>query len=437
MIRPQRAAVFVLVLPLCLPRAATAQRLTDESIAALREWVSAVEDHVPGRADAAVRHVAGLRYSVRVELNKSYSQFIKALPENFAVTRSEDDENEVILFARAVRQRAGVAAFLKRAAMLHTDALIFAGQFPAPIDDAPPPPPRAQRDAARRSDPPPLLFNEVIALARDGEVFGDGKADWHLRFARSLLDVMLTAGRGRVSEDDRRFVAEWYHAVSAFFFANGNYADSTPHLLHAARVLPDDADVLFDRASYAETFGLPIYQHVLEDPNYYGRPGYQTSGIPIETKTNEEAERLYRRTLTVDPSYVEARIRLARLLDRRGQHDEAAAEITAALEAKPAGVALFFAHIIAGRIASSRGRYDDALREYRAASALYPNAQSALLGASHAALMLANVGDALGPLQQLPGNTIAADEDPLLDYELGAGRDVDALLKAVRSRLVG
>jgi len=427
------AALMVPMVLVTTPLPAVAPNQTTASMTVLRQWVAAVNEHVPGEPDAAVRYAAGMTYRARVELNELYPLFIEVLQEGFVRTRS-GIESDTAALARTVRQRPGAAAFLKRAAMLHTDVLIFAGRFPRPPDDAPPPLPRTERERARAADTPPLLYNERIALARDGEVLGDAKADWNLPFARSLLDVLLGAGRRRVPQEDRAFVGEWYHAVSAFLFANRKYADATPHLQHAARMLPDDRHVLFDRATYAEALGLPIYQSVLDDPAY-GNGRSALDGIPSGNQTNGEAERLYRRTLAVDPSYVEARVRLARLLERRGQYEEADEQITAALDAGPRGVPLFFAQLIAGRIASARGRYEDALRHYRAASGLNAGAQSALLGASHAALMLADVREALGPLQQLAGSAARSGEDPWLDYEFGAGRDADALLTAVRSRV--
>jgi tetratricopeptide (TPR) repeat protein len=426
-------ALIVPTVLVSIPLSAVAPIQTTTSMTALRQWIEAVSDHASGEPDGAVRYVAGMTYSARVELNKLFPLFIKVLQANSVATRSEI-ESRVAALARTVGQRSGSKAFLKRAAMLHTEALIFSGRFPRPPDDAPPPLPRTERERARTADTPPLLYNEWISLARDGEVLGDAKADWNLPFARSLLDVLLGGGRGRVPQDDRVFVGEWYHAVSAFLFASGNYADATPHLQHAARVLPDDPHVLFDRATYAETLGLPIYQSVLDD-RAYGNGRYVLGGIPSGNQTNGEAERLYRRTLAVDPSYVEARVRLARLLERRGQYEEAAAQITAALDGRPSGVPLFFAHLIAGRIASGRGRYEDALRHYRAALGLNGGAQSALLGASHAALMLADVREAVGPVQQLAGSAARSGEDPWLDYEFGAGRDAAALLTAVRARV--
>ena len=307
-------------------------------------------------------------------------------------------------------------------------------------------------------------MTERMTITQDGEVVGDTPGDWNLPFARSLLDELLTPTERRtvsppcteeiaeglrqarlsslncrmvvlpsppVSPDDREFVGAWYHAVAAFLFAMGMNGDATGHLHYAARVLPDDPRLLFDRGSYAETFGLPIYQAVHEWAS--SRPNTVITGIPAEQKTNAEAEQHYRRALEVDPSYVEARVRLARLLDRRGRHDEAAAQIDKALEAQPAGVVGFYARIIAGRIAVARGRYDEALRHYQAASSIHPYAQSALLGASHASLMLADVPQTLAPLGQLGGDH-AKVADPWWDYQLGAGRDVNALLAALWAR---
>ena len=408
------------------------QRQTLASVAALQRWVEAVNQHAPGHPDASVQFVTGLSYGNRVDLHTSYSLFIRALRGELVATRSDID-TMVTVRARTVRMNPGAATFLKRAAVLHSDALVFASRFPALLDDAPPPPPRgAHSGVARGAASPPLLYNEVVTLTRDGEVYGDAKGDWNLPFARSLLDVLLRLSPASRAESG--FVGEWYHATTAFLFANGNYADATSHLDHAARVLPDDPNVLSDRGAYAEAFGLPIYQVLLDDPAH-GRRGGFTTGIPDERKTNGDAERAYRRALAVDPSYVEARVRLARLLEHRGQHAEASAEIATALAAAPTGVTGFYASLVAGRIASTRGRYDDALGHYRAALALYPQAQSALLGASHAALMLADTRETLRPLQELPGRASTSAEDPWWAYQVGAGRDVNDLLHALWGKL--
>jgi tetratricopeptide (TPR) repeat protein len=423
----QARLVALVLLVLCVSTPVQAQRLTTASVEALHRWVDAVNGHQPGRPDAAVGSVAAMTYAARRDLNTSFPVFIRVLRDEFVATNSEVEKG-VTTYARMVRNDPGIATFLKRAAILHADAVVFARRFPEPPDDAPPVLPPSQSivagDPARleRAASPPLLTNERVTVTRDGEIIGDAKLYWSLPFARSLLDMLLRFPSDPVSRDDYAFVADWYHTVAAYLFARGLNGDATGHLRHAARVLPDEPHALFDRGTYAEWFGLPIYQ-ALGD-----------ALMLSEDKTNADAERLYRRTLEVDPSYVEARVRLARLLDRRGRHDEAAAEIAAALDGNPAGITGFYAHIVAGRIATARGRYAEALRFYREASNLYDHAQSALVGASHAALMLADVPGTLAPLAALGGESRPQDADPWLDYGLGAGRDVNTLLAALWSR---
>ena len=382
-----------------------AQRLTPESAQYLEGWVKAVNRHTPGYPDGSVEAIATLTYGDRAQLSPSYTFFMRVLRGETMPVRN-DIERDVFDLGRTTRADPGPSTFLKRAAVLHADAVVFADRYSPRVDDAP--------VLAAGASVPPLLMSERITLTRDGQVLGDANKNWNLPFARSLLDAL----RQLNPRADAEFVGDWYHAVSAYLFSRGMFADAVRHLEAGARVLPGDPRMLFDRGTYAETFGLPIYQ-VIDD-----------SRIPSEGKTNGEAEGLYRRALEIEPSYVEARVRLARLLDHRGRHDEAAAEIDKALTAPSSDVTGFYARIVAGRIAAARGRYEEALQRYREAAAQYPGAQSALLGTSHAALMLADVPQALTPLAQLDRLPVR-DADPWLDYRLGAGRDASALLAAL------
>lgn len=433
-----RVAVLAIVTAGLLGGAAplAAQSQTPASAAALERWVTAVRVHEPGRPDLVVASIAGLTYDARRDLNTSMQMFIECLRGVKFATRTAPQVT-VTSLARGVEESPGIAAFLKRAAVLHADALIFANRFPPP-DDGPASTGSAVsvdpriRSGRRAEPPPPLLWNERIVLTRDGQVIGESVTNWNLPFARSLLDLLSMTGD--MSREDYDFVGEWYHAVAAYLFANGMNGDATAHLARAAQVLPNDARLVFDRASYAETLGLPIYQAVPDDTSYQRGNGF-SARIPSAEKTNAEAEELYRRAVEIDPAYVEARVRLARLIDWRGKHDDAASEIAIALEAKPSGVAGFYGQLIAGRIATARGRYDEALQHYRDASALYPHAQSARLGASHAALMASDVPETLAPLERLAAAPATFDTDPWWDYQLGAGRDVDAIMAHLWSRV--
>jgi hypothetical protein len=108
-------------------------------------------------------------------------------------------------------------------------------------------------------------------------------------------------------------------------FARGLYAEVAVHLAHAARLFPDHARVLFDRACYAENQGLPVNQVLLRgaDPVLLRRVRQGTARLPSGTSdatrraagfnippkqdANAEAERLFRRALKADPALHEAR----------------------------------------------------------------------------------------------------------------------------------
>jgi tetratricopeptide (TPR) repeat protein len=142
---------------------------------------------------------------------------------------------------------------------------------------------------------------------------------------------------------------------------------------------------------------------------------------------------MFRRALRADPALVEARVRLARLLEVRKRHDEAASELTAALASNPTGAVAFYAHLFAGRAAQALGKTADAAEHYRAAEALFPGSQSASLALSQAALLQSDVPAALDSIQRFDKSSTA--RDPWWWYHYGAGRDADALLREMWDRV--
>lgn len=429
--------------------------IDDASLAALRTWVNAVRTHTPGRADDSVLTVAGFSYETREDLNTGMGLFLRALMGWTYKT----DRNKAAEAIAAAGHEVG-KDFLKLAAILHSDAAAYADLHPVASNAAGrSPTPRTWKvqlghggipETIVTGDAiPPLLMADRVLLDNDGQVVGEVVSTWNWPFARSLIDL-LSAGRqprrdGRPDVATDPFVSAWYQATTAYMFASGLYGDATPHLHHASLVLPNDAASLFDRACYAEILGLPSHQELVSDATVDQRaqgqsgapPAWKTPAwepalrIPPANKTNAEAEQLFRRALAIDPLLVEARVRLARLLDLRGRHEEAGAELKTALGQNPTGVVAFYAHLFAGRAAQATGRSDEAARHYHGALDIFPDAQSALLAASHIALLRSDVSGTLAPLARLGARSVAFTADPWWQYQLGAGRDADDLLKRV------
>jgi tetratricopeptide (TPR) repeat protein len=425
----------------------------DRSVAALQAWVSAVTSHTPGRADQSVVAVAAYSYETRESLNTGLGYFFAALVGATFDTRG----NKAAATCAALGHEFG-REFLKQAAVLHSDVAAYSHLNLLPSSGQAKSPQRPGQELPRGygtkdmrpgSDPiPPLLTADRVLLDADGQVLGEVASTWNWPFARHLLDLLSTPRGGKTDYDGRAqratdpFVSAWYHATTAYMFASGLYGEATPHLHFASQALPDDALSLFDRASYAEILGLPMHQALLTEVEQLGRAGEPRVGrseaslrVPAAAKTNADAERLFRRALEVDPGLVEARVRLARLLELRGRHEEAAAELKTVLTANPAGTVAFYAHLFAGRAAQALGHAGEAARHFESASALFPDAQSARLASSQLALFRSDIPAALAPIQGLGPRSAVFTADPWWQYHLGAGRDAEDLVRAMWARV--
>jgi tetratricopeptide (TPR) repeat protein len=424
----QQGAAFATLALLALFTSATAPAQDDASANALQRWIAAVNEHKPGSADNAAGFVVSMTFAYRLELDPAMTAFLKRLSGQTLTARTAPERRIFDLY-NGVRVEPGLTRFIRRAVILHTDAAIFAGKFPPGSFDLPPA--AVKKGATHPASP--LLSNRRAVVQRDGVVIGEATADWNWPFARSLLDLVmpapnLTYGPPR----DPKFGAAWYHATNAYLMGRGDLADLRLQMQRAAAALPDEPRVLFDRGCYAEALGLPYNQTVRDDPALRTTNSIAVD-LPSEESANGEAERLFTRAIAFDDRYAEAHVRLARLLERGGRHDDAAAEAALALASPHDRVVAFYAHIVSGRIAFSRGRVNDSLDHYAAAAALFPDAQSALLGASQAALMSSNVDAAMSFIQRLSPRSREMAADPWWSYRLCAGRDVDALMNALWS----
>ena len=383
-----------------------AQQISAPVIDVLQGWMEAVQTHTPGADDAAAGFVRALTLEQRTRMAAGLPLVLNVLAGRRVDLKTPLDQRLAELAGRA-RDTVGEQAFLMRAVTVHGDAAMLGYREP---DVRAVPEGMVPGRSDERAGVHPLLAERVMWIEADGRFVGMTVADWQWGFARNLMARVRTPAT-------QPFVASWYHATTAFLFQHRNFSEIRWHLAAAAALLPDDAAVLLDRGCAAEQAGLPRSQSV--NPN---------------VTANGDAESFFRRSIARDPRQFEARLRLARLLSLKKRYAEALEVIAAApTESKPDESAEYLAHLIAARAEQGLGRLDGAAARAQQARALIPEARSAMMAASHIALLRADVNgamDVMHALAALPPEP-PIDADPWWIYETCTGRYADTLLQAM------
>ncbi len=262
---------------------------------------------------------------------------------------------------------------LERAALLHTDIAIL------------------NRDPTGYRLP---SNGQPVWLADDGKHVGHATGTVHWAFARSLLDAI------QPDPAADPYVRQWYRATSACLQFWREYSELGPHLSRALALFPNDAVLWLDSGTMHEAYAGPEIQSVL-DAHTPSRTDLPTQGHGmIETlgtypnlptlrsdrlsstameRELADAEDQFRHALDLDPSLVEARIRLGHVIGMRGRHEQAVTELRQAVAASPPPALEFYAQLILGRELQALGQTADARRAATRAIALAPGAESARL----------------------------------------------------------
>jgi hypothetical protein len=401
-------------------------RAADDPTVPFTQWADAVLAHVPGTADAAVQTASALTPGDRKTIADRLGAFLFILSnptawQNGAVPPIRIEQQVKSKATDVYWHKLTPQGFLERAAMLHADAAMFGRRPPVDVPTATTQSPPRVRLPGPTYQAPGSMFT-----ARDGEVMGAIVANWNWSFARTLLDLVAP-----IPADDT-FIGIWYHATTAYMLQQGEFGEALPHLEHAAKVLPNDALVAFDRACVAESFAMNQFQQLLSDDGAslvfssgrFARAPAGRPDIPNASDANAQARALYERAIALNPSLVEAHVRLAHELEIAGDYTAAAGQVRDALALSPPADVAFYAHLFGARAANALGHDADAEGHVRAALALYPSAGSALVAASQTALHRADPGTAVERLGRLaePPPANSQGLDPWRQYIFGAGR---------------
>jgi tetratricopeptide (TPR) repeat protein len=360
--------------------------------ATLEAWRAAVENHRAGVLDQSV---------------KTVSVWTKA-------------ELEDVLDAFKKSDRTNRDAWLRRAILLHTDVLVLLRQ---PIGYS-----------------LPASGDRSVGLVADGVQLGIQRGTVHWEFVRRLVEDLDDADAARL----------WFRATTAFLESWLDWPESSTHLAQGRKRFPDDPVLLLYEATIHETFASPAIQ-TLEPPKDLLTPepvhfatGSVFSLMNLQRPTQavswifqsaeierQDAERLLRQAVSVDPKLAEAHVRLGHVLGDRGRHVEAIDSLERGIGMASSPLVRYWGLCWLGRERREAGRLPAAIEAFGQAAALFPRAQTPRLGLSQ---LLYDRGDRARAAAEYGAAAEAqSDEDPRLEYEQTHVPSADALIAELRS----
>ncbi|TAK15386.1 MAG: hypothetical protein EPO35_07625 [Acidobacteria bacterium] len=383
----------------------------DSPVAALERWTAAIDAHTFGERDASVTRVAGLTPIERgrlISIAAPFAIYLRRLPELAGPPGSRLSPREleaVRSLAKGILERGTFAAWLHRAVMFETDVAVLAPEL----------------TAAAMSDARDPGLSQAIR-AGDGELGAKTLLNWHWRLARDLVDA-----RDPLVSD--AFAADWYHAVSLYQLRNLDLAEMGPHTARGFQLFPTDPRTVFDQACLADAMASARVQAVLISAQ---QPNFRTN-VPSLESAETRASKLFAAVLSVDSGLVEARVRLARVVEKQGRAAEALALLAPAFSQRLPRELAYMAHLVAGRASAALGQRDEGEKHLNQALSLYPTAQAPVVSLSLLALDAGDLERAVGLAASLREHSTRGDrDDPWWWYFESPWLEPEAALERLR-----
>jgi tetratricopeptide (TPR) repeat protein len=400
----------------------------------IEQWRQAVEQHRPGEADSAAVEIGRwpafeLEFSIALfkklvrrplhELTIPHALGCKALGDYLGIEREEDKNY-----------------WLKRGALLHADIALL--QLEAGLADSN----RMQISSIQKAIKSSKNSGEKTCWSiqlrsvafldlknkDDGEMalIEDGKpvytnAGRHMEFGRFLLNSVIP----EPSHDE--MVKEWFIATAAYGLSTGRPPYIEKHLKDAVNIFSSDALILFYAGMLHETYATPRYQNA---PRLLGlKYSHGTRKTELEL-----AQKFFRRAVTANPNFAEARLRLGHVSGLLGYHKQAVSELQAAMAAVTDPQMQYYAALFLGNELAVLGKTADARKQFERAAAIFPAAQSPLFALSQLAHSNHDIQNASIAIEQ--AFAVAAGgrrgDDPRWKYDLTPDDQVAELLLEMR-----
>jgi tetratricopeptide (TPR) repeat protein len=253
------------------------------------------------------------------------------------------------------------------------------------------------------------LLHTDLFLARAKKM--ETSDNQHLGFAVQLL-ALYTGRAARVPSKLRMtLVLVWIRQIL------GDTDHLRPQLLSAQHEFPGEPALALAAGCFEEAGASPRYAQ-----------------CAVSRAALARAEVHYRRALTLDPGFAEARMRLGYVLFRLGRADEASRELQRAVEDAREPYVSYLGTLFLGAVRAHAGRLTEAIETYRKAREIGPACQVSAVALSHA-LFLTGDRSAAAAVAREASMTPADCEDPWWSYDYGQARKIDETVEALRREI--
>lgn len=214
--------------------------------------------------------------------------------------------------------------------------------------------------------------------------------------------------------------------------------DALERLESARRLAPEDPAVALALGTFHEAEALAVARAAGLAPGLsmdLGRAAPAFTSGPGLARDARLAQQYLRQALELDPALDEARVRLARVLQFRGDPAQAARELERVAAGSPSLAWASLAHLFLGDMDERAGREESALANYRAAVEHTPSGQSARVALSHALFRTGAAAEARRIMSDAlaGGISTAPDRDGWAAYRLAPLMRFLALTRQLRA----
>ena len=352
---------------------------------------------------------AGILKDDKICVELSYA--VSKSPERRDLDLSPD---LMALFERAAESRrlGDPNYILKIGALMHTD-IAMAGPLSAEAIDT----------------RPALGPQSYLVKMSDGRQIDLGQVAIHWELGRLLLDdVRRPPNLDKPSPWNDAMVRQWYHATTMWMEKRAHL--DKVHINRGREIFPRDPDILFLLGCLHEAFAGAQVQTAIQ-------AAVMPSGVVLDTQDERgelrQAEEALHRAVEARLNFPEAHLRLGRVIALRGRPAEAALHLRAALDGFSSSddqTLRYYGELFLAAVEAALGRYDEAQSAYQRAAAMYPLAQSPLLGLSELARRRGDRRLALAFMQQVFALPHGEQDrlDPWWTYYVVQARNADTML---------